>query len=175
MQVLINDLLSFSRLSSPLQHFEKTDLNRVLEEILTDLEITIKEKNARFIISALPQVEVVPGQIRQVFQNIISNSLKFCSKDAVPVIKVYSETRQNTVQIYIEDNGIGFDEKYLDRIFTIFQRLHSREDFEGTGIGLAICKKVMENHSGEITARSRVNEGSCFILTLPLTQEKNKE
>lgn len=169
MQNLINDLLSFSRLNNPSREFHKTDLNLVIGEILQDLEIAITEKKAEIKIDKLPSLSVNPGQIRQVFQNLISNSLKFTPKDRKPFITVSSKVDNGNCNIFIKDNGIGFDEKYLDKIFTIFQRLHPRDEYEGTGIGLAICRKVMENHKGSITASSIPDKGATFILTLPLT------
>ncbi|WP_295121616.1 response regulator [uncultured Chitinophaga sp.] len=183
---LINDLLNFSRLSAS-SDFEKTDVNLLLDEILSDLELAIQEKNARFHVSKIPHIEVVPGQIRQVFQNIISNALKFSKADVAPEITIHAETIATFdvnaaadpdgkfCRISISDNGIGFDEQYLPKIFTIFQRLHTMDRYEGTGIGLAIAKKVIERHDGVLTAKSKLNEGSAFIFVLPLTQPENKK
>lgn len=181
MSGLINDLLSFSRLSVS-SLFELTDLNLIIDEILADLEISISEKNATIHVGRLPKMEVIPGQIRQVFQNIISNALKFsregvppeisiaAERIAVPDINASQDAAGNYCRIQVKDNGIGFEEKYLDKIFTIFQRLNAKEVYEGTGIGLAIAKKIIDKHNGLITAKSREQVGSNFIIILPLRQ-----
>lgn len=189
MSDLINALLDYSRLSVS-SLFERTDLNTVLHEILSDLEVTILEKNAIINAPKMPVIDGVHSQLRQVFQNLISNSLKFSRPDNFPHITITSEIVKeksftgpadasgNYCRIVVSDNGIGFDEKYLDRVFTIFQRLNDRRLYEGTGIGLAIAKKIIEKHNGIITARSKENEGASFILVLPLHQtvlEQNKE
>jgi len=136
-------------------------------------------------VGELPEIEAVPGQMRQVFQNILSNALKFSRKDNPPVIHVQAEVVAdktigspataggNYCRISISDNGIGFDEQYRDKIFTIFQRLHTKEKYEGTGIGLAITKKIVDKHNGIITATSVENEGSTFIIVLPILQKDN--
>lgn len=178
MSGLINDLLSFSRLSvSGL--FQPTDLNKVIDEILADLELLITEKQAVIHVKDLKEIECIPGQIRQVFQNLISNALKFSKKDLAPVINIEGDWVQSCdinapsaekgdfYRITVADNGIGFEEKYLDKIFTIFQRLNAKEFYEGTGIGLAIAKKIVEKHNGQISARSALNQGSVFIIVLP--------
>ncbi|HEY0678732.1 MAG TPA: ATP-binding protein, partial [Chitinophagaceae bacterium] len=184
MTTLVNDLLSFSRLSVN-QLFRLTDLNQLLRDILADLELSILEKNAVVEVHDLPEIEAVPGQMRQAFQNLLSNALKFSKKDEPPVITVKSEiiaeksvdaepvTEGNYCRISIIDNGIGFDEQYRDKIFTIFQRLHTKEKYEGTGIGLAITKKIIDKHNGLITATSTENEGSSFILILPIVQKES--
>lgn len=176
---LIDNLLQYSRLSM-VPVFEKTDLNCLLEDILSDLEVGIREKNATIQTGDMPVIEAVPSQIRQVFQNLISNALKFSKEEVPPVIRISSEylfdkngeadvtTHGPFCRIVISDNGIGFDEKFSERIFVIFQRLHTRDSYEGTGIGLAITKKIIERHQGTITARSKENEGTSFIVTLPL-------
>jgi two-component system CheB/CheR fusion protein len=183
MTKLINDLLSYSRLSVT-HFFESVDLNQVIHEVISDLELMIIEKKAKVEVGNLPMIEVVPGQIRQVFQNIINNSLKFTHPDKTPHITVSAETvnaksfdalpmkNGNHVRIEIKDNGIGFDEQYASKIFTIFQRLHSREKYEGTGIGLAITKKIIDRHNGLIRAKSSENSGTTFIIVLPLQQAK---
>jgi signal transduction histidine kinase/CheY-like chemotaxis protein len=181
MTSLINDLLSYSSLSDGGQ-FTRVDLNIIVNEILSDLELLVKEKNAVIMVSGLCEIEVMPGLIRQVFQNIISNALKFSKKDIAPLIKVSAEivasksfeappvVQGKYCRITITDNGIGFDEIYLDKIFTIFQRLNSKEEYEGTGIGLAIVKKIIDKHNGIITARSKENDGATFIIVLPCSQ-----
>ena len=182
---LINDLLTFSRLSIN-SLFERTDMNGVMAEVLSDLELLIKEKNASIVMDDLPSMDVVPGQMRQVFQNIISNALKFTRADVAPQISITAEkvgqcslqatksNRGNFVRITIADNGIGFDEQYAQKIFTIFQRLHSRESYEGTGIGLAITKKIIEKHNGLIYAESKNGNGATFIIILPQVQNSSE-
>ncbi len=179
---LVNDLLSFSRLSVE-STFEPVDMNVILNEVLADLELTIQEKKATLEIDELPKVDVLPGQIRQVFQNILSNALKFSKPNEPAFISIAADIVQDKdiesavdengqwVRICIKDNGIGFNEKYLPKIFTIFQRLHTRKEYDGTGIGLAICKKIVEKHGGLITAKSQENDGSTFIIVLPLKQK----
>jgi signal transduction histidine kinase/CheY-like chemotaxis protein len=181
MSGLINDLLSYSRLSAS-GLFRKASLSGIVTDILQDLELSIREKNALIQVDDLPEIEMIPGQIRQVFQNIISNSLKFSRRGQQPHIRIKADFTEQPdtdapsiaggryCRISIEDNGIGFDEKYLDRIFTIFQRLNAREEYEGTGIGLAIAKKIISKHGGLITARSAEGAGATFILLLPVQQ-----
>jgi light-regulated signal transduction histidine kinase (bacteriophytochrome) len=170
---LINDLLDYSRLSMK-SLFQKTDIRNIILSILNDLEFSIEEKKANVIVGELPEAEVIPGQIRQVFQNLISNSLKFAHKDREPEINISGHIAEHDGILYSEisvaDNGIGFNEKYLEKIFTIFQRLNAKEDYEGSGIGLAIVKKIIENHSGTISASSSEGVGATFILRLPVQQ-----
>jgi signal transduction histidine kinase len=180
MSKLITDLLDYSRLSEA-GLFQEADMHVILNEILSDLELTISEKNAVVNIkNQLPKAEVIPGLIRQLFQNIISNALKFSKPGQAPVITVTCEKIKKEVtgevtndpgeycRIEIADNGIGFNEKYLSKIFTIFQRLNPRDQYDGTGIGLAIAKKIIDKHNGHLTATSRENEGATFVITLPL-------
>ncbi|HVX26432.1 MAG TPA: response regulator [Parafilimonas sp.] len=181
MRTLINDLLNYSRISVNPQ-FVFSDLTQILNQALTDLEVSILERKAQFKIGKLPALEVVPEQIAQVFQNIISNALKFSKKDVAPVIEISCEFVQKKsvnskvvangdfCRIIIEDNGIGFDEVYLDKIFGMFQRLHGKSEYKGTGIGLSITKKIIENHNGLITAKSKEDKGSAFIIILPIKQ-----
>jgi signal transduction histidine kinase/DNA-binding response OmpR family regulator len=178
---LINDLLSYSRLSVA-NIYEHTDLNQLVKEILSDLELAISERHAIITMDKLPEIVAIPGQIRQVFQNIISNALKFCRQDVIPTIHITAQRVAKNMaesemlsegqfcRITIKDNGIGFNEKYVPKIFTIFQRLHATEGYEGTGIGLAIAKKVIDKHQGVITASSKEGVGSSFIIVLPLKQ-----
>jgi len=181
MQTLITDLLAYSRLSSEVV-LEKTDLNIVLQEVLSDFDYQIETKKAIIKICDLPVIDSIPSQLRQVFQNLIGNALKFSGNVPVPEIQISSEmivTKDfesaispdgKFCRIIISDNGIGFDEIYLDRIFIIFQSLNDRKVYEGTGIGLAISKKIMEKHNGLITAKSELGKGASFILVLPMTQ-----
>ncbi|MBV4355775.1 hybrid sensor histidine kinase/response regulator [Pinibacter aurantiacus] len=181
MKNLITDVLEYSKLSIG-AGFEKTNLNEIIQDILSDMELLITEKKAVIHVDQIPDIEANAAQMRQVFQNILSNALKFSKKDVVPEVNVhahiensyehdgYSTSNVAVCKIEISDNGIGFNEAYLDKIFTIFQRLNSKEEYEGTGIGLAIVKKIIETHNGSITARSAEGKGSCFIIKLPLMQ-----
>ncbi|HEY8917786.1 MAG TPA: response regulator [Chitinophaga sp.] len=181
MRSLINDLLSYSRLAEP-PRFNTCNLNQLLQETMADLEVAIKEKEAVLQISHLPVIEAIPDQMRQLFQNLVSNALKFSKKDTPPVIKIWSELidqRSLTAgisgkgawcRIYISDNGIGFNEMYLDKIFHMFQRLHGKDEYHGTGIGLTIVKKIIQKHNGLISAESSEGQGATFMLVLPLKQ-----
>lgn len=173
MQVLIDDLLNFSRLSRTKEPFVPVDLKEICRSVINDLEISIEQKKANIILENLPVIEAIPSQMRQLFQNLISNAIKFSSKDRDPEIIIRGETfadehGKQMSRVQVKDNGIGFDEKYADRIFNIFQRLHGRNEYAGTGIGLAVCKKITENHGGGIRAEGNPGEGSAFIIELPL-------
>ena len=184
MMTLINDLLSFSRISA-VSFFEETDMNIIVDDVLQDLEMLTIEKNATIESSKLPRMEVMPGLMRQVFQNIISNALKFSRPDTPALIKISSKLvdscSKDAVEkpegkfcaISIKDNGIGFDEQYADKIFMIFEYLHSRDKYEGTGIGLAIAKKIVEKHNGLIFAKSEEHEGATFTIILPKHQDQS--
>jgi light-regulated signal transduction histidine kinase (bacteriophytochrome) len=173
MHALINDLLSFSRVATQARPFESVDLLRVAREVLSDLEERINGTGAIVELERLPVVEADPTQMRQLLQNLIGNSLKFHKPGEAPVVRIWGELinshqyPEGAGQFVVKDNGIGFDEKYLDRIFTVFQRLHSRTEYEGTGVGLAICRKIVNRHGGEITAVSAPGEGAAFQVTLP--------
>lgn len=181
MSILINDLLNYSRLSGE-GHFQLTDVNNILEELMADLELLIHEKNATINVASFPEMEVIPGQFRQLFQNIISNSLKFSREGTPPVIDIEVDRVEddnmetpaspegNFCRIRISDNGIGFNELYKEKIFTMFQRLHSKELYEGTGIGLAIVKKIIEKHRGVISVFSKEGEGTTFVIVMPRFQ-----
>lgn len=181
MKTLINDLLAFSRVTTKAQAFVSVNLNEIIQDILIDLETHIQQVAAQIEVGHLPTIDADPLQMRQLFQNLLSNSLKFHHADRIPHIKLHAEilalqssldknAETRVCQIMIQDNGIGFDEKYLHKIFTIFQRLHYRDEYEGTGIGLAICRKITDRHGGSITASSIVGEGATFIVTLPICQ-----
>ncbi|MBI3546612.1 MAG: hypothetical protein HY081_08490 [Gammaproteobacteria bacterium] len=180
MQALIDGLLSFARVNTRAQAFATVDLNQVAQEVITDLEIRIHDTQARVEIKPLPIIEAEALQLRQLLQNLIGNALKFRRPGIVPEIRVSAHPVNVTTpadgaenkryEIIVEDNGIGFDEKYLDRIFGIFQRLHGRHEYEGSGVGLAICRKIAEYHGGDITARSQPGQGAKFIVTLPAIQ-----
>jgi signal transduction histidine kinase len=171
MQALINDLLMFSRVTTRAQPFVPVDLNDLVRGVASDLEVRIQQTGATLHVEPLPTIDADPLQMRQLFQNLLSNALKFQRPDVAPALRVYAEdSGEQDVQLCVQDNGIGFDEKYLDRIFTIFQRLHGRIEYEGTGVGLAVCRKIVERHGGTITARSAPGEGATFIVTLPRSQ-----
>ncbi len=170
MQTLIDDLLSYSRVASRGQPFERTDLNLVLRGVLDDLEVSIEEAKAKLHIGNLPTLDADGLQMRQLLQNLIANSLKFRKPNIEPEVTISAAVHGDKVEMRIKDNGIGFDEKYLDRIFTIFQRLHGRDEYPGTGVGLAVCRKIVERHGGVITAKSQPGNGSEFIVTIPKVQ-----
>jgi len=185
MQDLIDDLLTLSRVTTQAQPFTLVDLNEVARDVLSDLEARIDQVGGRVEVSGLPTVEADRPQMRQLLQNLIGNALKFHQEEEAPVVKVYGGPVQNrkeelngghagdrAYQILVEDNGIGFDEKHLERVFVPFQRLHSRVAYEGTGMGLAICRKVVERHGGNITAKSTPGRGATFMVTLPVKQSE---
>ena len=175
MQTLIQDLLSLSRVSSQGQPFGPVDLGEIVRTVISDLEIRIEQLSARVEAGPLPVVSGDRVQLAQLFQNLIGNALKFHKPAEPPLVKVWSavlEDRPEVCRIFVEDNGIGFDERYLDRIFQIFQRLHGRSEYEGTGIGLAICRKIVDRHHGAIVARSTAGHGSTFVITLPYIQPR---
>lgn len=170
MEGLINSLLDYSRVSTLSEPFSQVDLNLVVRGVLEDLEGRISQTKANVIVEQLPIIEADPAQMRQLFQNLIGNSLKF-NGGKQPIIKVYATLCANgTCEIRVEDNGIGFEEEYLEKIFKPFQRLHGRSAYEGTGMGLAICKKIVDRHKGDITAISKPGKGATFIIKLPETQ-----
>jgi PAS domain S-box-containing protein len=172
MQSLLNSLLSYSRVTTRADPMKKTELRRCVKEALSNLEIVRGEKNAVVGIGDLPTVKVDPVQMAQLFQNLIGNALKFHRDGEAPHVKIHAKEVGDTYEIYVEDNGIGFDEKYLDKIFLPFQRLQGRSsNYEGVGMGLAICKKIVERHGGNITARSEPGKGSTFIVTLPANRK----
>jgi signal transduction histidine kinase len=186
MRNLIDDLLNYSKLSVT-SHFQKTDLNKIAHNVLSDLEIVIREKNAEIILSKLPVIDAVPGQMRQVFQNIISNALKF-SKPGQPcrvsIRCEYTNEKSLTsppqksgpfIRLCFEDNGIGFNQSLVDKIFTLFQRLHTKSEYPGTGIGLAIVKKIVEKHGGLLDAKSQEGVGTAFHVLLPIEQTKPEQ
>lgn len=176
LQQLISDLLAFAQVSSRGVPFAQVDLNRLLDEVVGDLEGQIERTGGKLKIGLLPTINADPTQMRQLFQNLISNSLKFSRPETPPIVQIDAEpvgpvTFPTAYRISIADNGIGFDEKYLDRVFTIFQRLHARSAYEGTGIGLAICRRIIERHNGILTAKSTPEQGTTFFITLPVNQE----
>jgi signal transduction histidine kinase len=166
MQWLINDLLAYSRVTSRDQVLEVVDCDSVLEEVLSDLRVAIEESRAVVTHDPLPRVMADRGQLGQLFQNLIGNAIKFHGKEP-PQVHVTAERKSDEWAFSVHDNGIGLDPQYAERIFVIFQRLHDREEYPGTGIGLAICKKVVERHGGRIWVVSQVGQGATFHFTLP--------
>jgi PAS domain S-box-containing protein len=185
MQTLINDLLSFSRVTTKARPFTPVNLAEVASDVVNDLEGRIEQVKGRVeIVGTLPVIDAEALQMRQLLQNLMGNALKFRRPEESPVVKVEAQVvpgpgtpPQQLCKLMISDNGIGFEEKYLDRIFNVFQRLHTRAEYEGTGMGLAITKKIALHHGGDITAKSQLGHGSTFIVTLPVshTKPENKE
>jgi PAS domain S-box-containing protein len=167
MQVLINDLLSFSRVTTKAQPFVPVNLEQIAADVVRDLEARLHDSGGRIEVGPLPSIEADPVQMRQLLQNLAGNALKFHRPGVPPVVSIRGEVANGHCRITVADNGIGFEEKYADRIFTMFERLHARAQYEGTGIGLAICRKIAERHGGEIRAHGRPGEGATFVVTLP--------
>ena len=182
MQRLINDLLTFSRVISKWQPPVPVNLTQVTREVLSDLEVRIEQTKAHIDVGQLPTIQADPMQMRQLLQNLIGNALKFQPPDGKPQIKIDAKTvrrpfngeaaggtEQEVCELSIKDNGIGFDEKYAEKIFAMFQRLHGRNEYEGTGVGLAVCRRIADRHGGTIRAISKPGEGATFTVTLPLS------
>ena len=180
MQTLVSSILSLSKVTSQKTEFEKCNLNLLLSELLVNMEDEVNENNITIQIQPLPDLLASPGLIRQLFQNLINNAIKYRRKDVDTVIKISSErnaydsddnaTDAKNCLILIEDNGIGFDQKYAEEIFVMLKKLHGNNEYEGTGIGLTLCRKIAELHHGSISARSKIDEGTTFFVSLPLYQ-----
>jgi len=170
MKELINDLLSYSRLQKQDVAFEEVKLSEVMTDVLKDLDLQIREKSAIIDVAELPVITGNVLRLRQLFSNLVSNSLKYSKKGVAPHIQVTVENQVPDVVIRFRDNGIGFEEKHKEKIFGLFERLHTRDQFPGTGIGLSICRKIVELHHGKITANGAPDEYAEFEITLPLTQ-----
>ncbi len=175
MQTLINDLLAFSRVIRGSQPFTPVELKTIIKEVLSDLELRIEKSGARVEVGELPAIDADPMQMRQLMLNLIGNALKFQPEGGTPVVKIHSRmvtaaSGEQLCEINVQDNGIGFEEQYLEKIFAVFQRLHGRSEYEGTGVGLAICRRITDRHGGAITAESKLGEGATFIVTLPVRQ-----
>lgn len=179
MQILINDLLTFSRISTKGAGPVSTDLNTVVEQVIGDLEIRIAETGGEVHTSGLPVITADRSQMGQLFQNLIGNALKYRREEVTPMVQISSgpidneetgldPTRGPYCRIEVADNGLGFESKFAEKIFGIFQRLHGRGHYEGTGVGLAVCKKICERHDGSISAASELGKGSVFVVTLPI-------
>ena len=184
MIALINDVLAYSELSGEDNIYSTVDLNEIVAAIANDFELLIEQKSASLVYNNLPVLEAIPRQMSQLFSNLISNALKFSKADVLPVINIsvkpvlHNDIARNTVlnsgityyNIELRDNGIGFEEAHTQRIFNIFQRLHDKASYTGTGIGLALCKKIVRNHHGEITASADAEGGAIFNIFLPQKQ-----
>ena len=183
MRTLIDNLLEFSRTSRISEPFVGTDLNNIISEVRADLELKIEETSTKIESDTLPVIDAIPMQMRQLFTNLFTNAIKFKGEGATPEIQIKasvlsdeekdsSHLRQNTnyYKIIVKDYGIGFDQEFSMKIFQIFQRLHGKAEYPGSGIGLAICKKIVENHSGRIFAQSEPGKGAEFIIILPESQ-----
>ncbi len=178
------DLLEYSRILNEENLFFKTDLNEVVKNVLSDFELIIEQKKAVIEFEKMLVIEAIPLHINQLFCNLLSNSLKFSKADVTPVINISTRVLTSEdikkypnlnsqlpyCEIVIQDNGIGFEQKYDQQIFVIFQRLNRRDEYDGTGIGLSICKKIVDNHRGIIFVESNLNEGSTFHIILPIHQ-----
>jgi PAS domain S-box-containing protein len=193
MSVLIEDLLTFSRVTTKAQPLVPVDLNVIVQQIIEDLETRLQGTHGTIAVQPLPTINADPRQMYQMLQNLIANAVKFHRSDTPPIVKVSAEiqTVATTIEgvenedvedvqeqqcvLFVEDNGIGFDEKYLDRIFTVFQRLHGKSEYEGTGIGLAVVRKIVERHQGTVTAQSTPGQGTTFIVRLPVNQDEGSD
>lgn len=183
MQTLIQDLLVLSQVTSRAQPFVEVDLAAVMAEVLSDLEVQIEQTGAKIEVGRLPKIDADPVQMRQLFQNLLSNGIKFHKPGQPPEIIVSAKVLpaqehqiagagpgDDLCQIMVADNGIGFEEQFVEQVFTLFQRLHSRQEYEGTGIGLAVCRKIAHRHGGSIVAKSEKGQGATFIVRLPVKQ-----
>lgn len=181
MQSLISDLLNLSRISTRGQPFEPVDLQSIVTDVLRDLETTIEQQGGTVEVGTLPTLATDPVQMRQLFQNLIGNALKFHEAGSTPLVTITSQLEHGVHATYprytiaVADNGIGFDEKYIDRIFQPFQRLHGAQRYEGTGMGLAICRRIVERHGGAISATSQPGLGATFTVSLPAIQPTTEE
>ncbi len=179
MRKLINDLLSYSRVTTSAKGFERVSLAKVLSEVVGDLQIRIEETEAAIEYGDLPTIDCEPMQMRQLLQNLLGNALKFRKAEVKPIVRVTAEEFSDAdvphILLTIADNGIGFDNQFKEQIFTIFQRLHSRNEYEGTGIGLATVRKIVERHGGTINADGQVNIGAKFLVTLPIQQARGEQ
>jgi len=167
MQQLISDLLQYSRVGTRGKAFQQIDLQKVLDRVLANLKATIQESEAKITCDPMPTVLGDDVQLCQLLQNLIGNAVKFQPEGVTPEVRIGAERHENTWTFSVRDNGIGIDPQYVERIFVIFQRLHSRNEYEGTGIGLAICKKIAERHGGTIWVESEVGKGATFFFTIP--------
>jgi len=175
MQVLISDLLMFSRITTKAQPFVPVELASIAQDVARDLEARTHESGGHIEIGALPTIDADPLQMRQLLQNLVANALKFHRPGVPSRVRIDAMVEHGTCSVSVADNGIGFDQKYAERIFTMFERLHGRGTYEGTGIGLAICRRIAERHGGTIVAHSTPGEGSTFVVTLPVRHPQEGE
>ena len=176
MQTLIDDVLSFSRVATHGQAIEMADTGDVISGVIEDLEIALNESGGNVDVGEMPILPIDASQVRQLFQNLIGNSLKFRKPDVAPEITIRAAARSMDLpgrgsldgwEIVVADNGIGFEDKYVDRIFTVFQRLHNRTEYAGSGVGLAVCRRIVERHGGALVAEGRLGDGATFTIWLP--------
>ena len=186
---MIDDLLAYSRLTTREGEFHGVKLDEVVHSVLADLELSIQEQKTDILVGELPVVWGNASQLTQLMQNLISNAVKYRLPDQESVIRLsyraVDEAEKETLPkllpdhryicLEVSDNGIGFDEKYMDKVFAVFQRLHGRSEYEGTGVGLAVCRRIVDRHGGTITAKSKPGEGASFIITLPLKHPKKEK
>jgi len=166
MDALVNDLLEFSRINSRAKPLQPTDMNAVVEEASRSLSVAVEESGARIEMEYLPTVSVDRTQMSQVFQNLISNAIKFRGENT-PFIRIWATRKESEWVFSVSDNGIGLDPSYSETIFEIFKRLHTKEEYPGTGIGLAISRRIIERHGGKIWVKSDIGKGSTFAFTIP--------
>nr|WP_293838350.1 ATP-binding protein [uncultured Arsenicibacter sp.] len=171
MQALIRDLLTYSQVNNARQPFEPVSLSDIINDVINDLDDIIQEKQAQVVADPLPDITGSRFQLQQLFQNLLSNALKFQPAGNRPVIRITDVSSESGLTIQVIDNGIGFDSRFKDQIFKMFQRLNATNQFKGTGIGLAICKRVVENHGGTITVDSILDQGTTFTIFLPSSRE----
>jgi PAS domain S-box-containing protein len=180
MRSLIDDLLAFSRVNTVTREFHQVDLNRIADEVIQDLEVSIQKENAVIEVGSLPRLDADPLQMRQLLQNLLGNAIKFRKPEEPPRVRIEAEVVNLSdgrlwCKLAVTDQGIGFEPEYADRIFQVFQRLHGRQQYAGTGVGLAICKKIAERHGGRIEAHGRPGEGTTFLVFLPLSRTERNE
>ncbi|MEO7311679.1 MAG: response regulator [Chitinophagaceae bacterium] len=185
MKELIKDILAFSQINSNNDAFVLTDIKEIITEVIEDLETTVSDAKARIQVVDMPSLYVNPRLMKPLFSNLIINALKYCKKGTAPLVKIYTngndsgnistanEPENKYCRIYVEDNGIGFEQKYAEEIFEMFKRLHGHSEYAGTGIGLALCKQIVTRHNGFISALGKENEGATFIVSLPLAHKSN--
>ncbi len=170
MRTLVHDLLAYSQVATRAEPFVSTDLGEIAREVIADLETAIADEGARVEVGDLPVLEADPLQMRQLLQNLLGNALKYRRKDQTPVVRLTSSRLSpRSFAITVTDNGIGFNSQYADKIFRMFERLHGKNEYAGSGIGLAICRAIVVRHGGTISATSRPGEGATFTVTLPVT------
>ncbi|MDX1496903.1 MAG: ATP-binding protein, partial [Salinisphaeraceae bacterium] len=174
MRGLLDSLLSLSRVTTHGDAFEACDLNAVIDEVKQDMALSLQEKSAVITCQELPTIEADPHQMRQLFQNLIGNSIKYARDTVTPEITIRCQAvrAKNVAVIAVSDNGIGFDPSYNERIFGVFERLHTRDAYEGAGIGLSVCQRICQRHHGDISANAKLGTGATFTVSLPVKQKE---